>query len=62
MRAVALVGEDPSFLRTERDGAGWRTAGLGAAYPDCTPPRRWGELGRCWDGIEHAVVDATGQY
>lgn len=61
VRAVALVGEDAGFLRAERDGTGWRTAGHAAAHPGYAPARMWGELGVCWAGTEHAVVDVTGQ-
>lgn len=59
VRAVALVGQDPGFLRAERCEDGWHTYGLGAAHPDASPPRGWGDLGQCWDGVEHAVVDAS---
>ncbi|MBA2309866.1 MAG: hypothetical protein H0W01_11390 [Pseudonocardiales bacterium] len=59
VRTVALAGQDPAFLRAERDAAGWRTEGLGAAYPESTPARGWGDVGHCWDGVEHAVVDVT---
>jgi len=59
VRAVALAGQDPGFLRAERCEDGWHTYGLGAAHPDASPPRGWGGLGQCWDGVEHAVVDAS---
>lgn len=59
VRAVALVGQDPIFLRAERDGAGWRTAGHAAAHPGCVPARLWRELGVCWAGTSHAVIDVT---
>ena len=42
-------------------GTGWRTAGHAAAHPGYAPARMWGELGVCWAGTEHAVVDVTGQ-
>ncbi len=59
VRVVALAGRDPALLRSERDTGGWRTAGLFAAHPRFTPAKGWGDVGRCWDGIEHAVVDVT---
>jgi hypothetical protein len=48
VRAVALAGQDPSFLRAERREDGWHTDGLGAAHPGASQPRGWGELGQCW--------------
>jgi len=61
VQAVALAGQDPGFLRTERRGRYWFTAGAAAAHPDHPQPKGWGEVGRCWNGAEHAVVDVTGQ-
>ncbi len=57
--AVALYGEDPALLRRVRVPGGWHTQGSGANYPDCMPPRAWSAINRCWDGIQHPVVDAT---
>ncbi len=57
--AVALHGQDPAFLRRVRVPGGWHGQGLGAAHPDVTPPRLWADIGRCWDGVEHPVVDVT---
>jgi hypothetical protein len=59
VRTVALHGQQPAFLRAERDGDSWRTAGHAAAHPEGSSPRPWGELGRCWAETEHAVVDVT---
>lgn len=59
VRAVALAGEDPGFLRTERRPDGWHTEGHAAAYPEATPSRGWGDVGRCWDAAEHPVVDVS---
>ncbi len=57
--AVALYDEEPSFLRRVRVPGGWHTEGCGAAHPEATPPKPWQEVGRCWDGVEHPVVDVT---
>ncbi|MDQ3578073.1 MAG: hypothetical protein M3443_10840 [Actinomycetota bacterium] len=59
VQAVALVGRDPRFLRVERRGGQWYSAGLGAAHPESPQPKGWGDVGRCWNGVEHAVVDVT---
>jgi hypothetical protein len=59
VRAVALAGQDPSFLRAERREDGWHTDGLGAAHPGASQPRGWGELGQCWAGVEHPVVNVS---
>ena len=55
-----MAGRDPALLRSERTGNGWRTAGLFAAHPGHLTPKGWGDVGRCWDGVEHAVIDITG--
>lgn len=57
---VAVYGEDPGFLRRVRVRGGWRTMGAGACYADSSPPRPWSELGSCWAGGTHPVVDVTG--
>jgi len=57
--AVAFHGQSPAFLHWARVSRGWHTQGLGAAHPDATPPRPWTEVGRCWAGEQHAVVDVT---
>ncbi len=59
VRAVALYGQDPGFLRRVRVVGGWRTEGAGAAHPECTPPSPWAEVGRCWPQVAHPVVDVT---
>lgn len=61
VQAVTLVGQQPTFLRTERRGGKWYTAGAAAAHPESPQAKGWGDVGRCWDGIEHAVIDVTGQ-
>jgi hypothetical protein len=57
--AVALHGQHPTFLRRMRVPDGWHTEGSGANHPDSTPPRPWVEIGQCWAGEQHAVVDVT---
>jgi len=59
VHAVAMAGSHPWFLRSERREDGWHTAGCGAAHPDSTPARGWGDVGSCWAGIHHAVVDVS---
>lgn len=59
VRAVALAGQDPRFLRSERRADGWHTEGHAAAHPEVSPSREWGDLGRCWAGSHHPIVDAT---
>lgn len=59
VRAVALHGQDPEFLRRVRVPGGWHTEGAGAAYPECTPPAPWVQAGRCWAEAGHPVVDVT---
>ncbi|MDQ3663661.1 MAG: hypothetical protein M3353_03245, partial [Actinomycetota bacterium] len=59
VRAVTLAGRQPWFLRAERHPDGWHTAGCGAAHPDSTPARGWGDVGRCWAGVHHPVVDVS---
>jgi hypothetical protein len=60
VQAVALCGQDPAILRSERTPGGWRSQGAAAIYPDDTPPKPWERVGRCWDGREHPVRDVTG--
>lgn len=60
IRVVAVYGEDPGFLRRVRVGGGWRTHGAGACYTESSPPRPWAQLGNCWAGAQHPVVDVTG--
>jgi len=59
VRIVALHGETPTLLRDVRVTEGWHTEGVAATHPDATPPRPWPRIGRCWDGVEHPVVDVT---
>jgi len=59
VRAVALVGQDAAFLRSVRTSDGWHTEGLGAAHPESSPSRGWGDVGRCWAGEQHPVVDVS---
>jgi hypothetical protein len=60
VQAVALCGQDPTILRSERTPGGWRSRGAAAIYPEGTPPKPWERVGRCWDGREHPVRDVTG--
>jgi hypothetical protein len=57
---VAIYGEDPGFLRRVRVAGGWRTMGSGACHAGSGPPRPWEDLGACWAGAIHPVVDVTG--
>ncbi len=57
--AVAIYGQDPRFLRRVRVAGGWLSQGSAANYPDCTPPAPWTYTGRCWDDVDHSVVDVT---
>jgi hypothetical protein len=59
VRAVAIYGADPGFLRRVRVPGGWHSQGSGANHPDCTPPGPWARTGLCWDGVDHPVVDVT---
>lgn len=59
VQTVALVGQDPAFLRVERRRGKWYTAGHGQTHPDCPQPKGWGDVGWCWAGAEHAVIDVT---
>lgn len=59
VRAVALYGQEPAFLHRVRVKGGWHTRGLGANHPGSTPPKSWEEVGQCWAGEKHAVVDVT---
>jgi hypothetical protein len=60
VQAVALCGQNPAILGSERTAEGWRSRGAAAAYPDHTPPKPWDRVGRCWNGNEHPVRDVTG--
>ncbi len=57
--AVAVAGQDPGFLRAERRPDGWHTEGHAAAYPEVTPSHGWDDVGRCWAGAHHPVVDVS---
>jgi len=59
VRSVVMVGQQPDHLRAERVDDGWHTRGLLANHAEHTPPRPWSELGRCWAGTKHAVVEAA---
>ncbi len=61
VRVVTLHGRNPTLLRDVRMRAGWHAEVVAAAHPDTSPPRPWTRLGRCWDGVEHPVVDVTRQ-
>ncbi len=58
---VALYGHDPAFLRRVRVPGGWLSQGSGACHPGCIPPNQWQDIGWCWAGVQHPVVDATGR-
>jgi hypothetical protein len=60
VQAVALCGQDPEILRSERAPGGWRTRGAANSYADCTPPRSWEHVGFCWNRRDHPVRDVTG--
>lgn len=58
---MVLYGDEPGFLRRVRvPGQGWHCEGAAAPYPERTPPKPWPMVGRCWAGVQHPVVDATG--
>ncbi|MGI9001268.1 MAG: hypothetical protein ACR2GH_06335 [Pseudonocardia sp.] len=57
--AVALLGRDPGFLRSVRVLGGWHTRGAAATYADLALPEPWAQVGCCWDGVEHPVLDVT---
>jgi hypothetical protein len=59
VQAVALCGQDPKILRSERTPDGWRTQGAAANYADHTPPKPWEQVGRCWNRRDHPVRDVT---
>jgi len=59
IRAVAIYGDAPAFLRQVRTSGGWHCQGSGANHPDHTPPIPWRRAGRCWAGTYHPVVDVT---
>lgn len=56
--AVALYGQDPECLRRVRRREGWCHRGSGVRHP-AGPAVSWVDVGRCWAGVDHAVVDAT---
>ncbi len=57
---VAVHGEDPWFLHRVRVDGGWHTRGAGSCYAESSPPKPWNQIGTCWAGAEHPVVDVTG--
>jgi len=57
---VAVHGEDPWFLHRVRMADGWRTHGAGSCYAESSPARPWAQIGTCWAGADHPVVDVTG--
>jgi hypothetical protein len=61
VRAVALVGADPSLQRAVRIGHDkWVERGTKVNfYADRTPPMRWHQVGLCWANRSHPVVEAN---
>jgi hypothetical protein len=51
VQAVALCGQDPAILRSERTPDGWRFHGAAATYPDLIPPKP----GSAWAAAGTAV-------
>jgi len=57
IRAVALVGQDPTLCRAVRVPIGWSERGdLVNFYLERTPPLPWWRVGECWAGEFHPVV------
>jgi len=56
---VARAGDNPRSMHLVRLGEGWSEHGSRVCYPDVLQPMPWAKVGRCWDGVHHAVVDAT---
>jgi hypothetical protein len=59
VRVVVVVGDDPSYLRMQRVPGGWHGQGAAATHPELTAAKPWSAVGRCWDGRQHPVIDAT---
>lgn len=57
--AVALAGDNPRLMYLVRRPEGWSQQGVRVYHPDVIRPMPWTDVGRCWDGVHHAVVDAT---
>jgi hypothetical protein len=61
VRVVVRYGEAPELRRAERVKNGWTEHGAKVNfYRDRTPPMPWAEVGTCWAGTHHPVVDGTG--
>jgi hypothetical protein len=57
---VVRYGEAPELRRAERVENGWTEHGPKVNfYSDRTPPMPWAEVGTCWVGTHHPVVDVT---
>jgi len=56
---IVLNGDDPQSMRIMRVPGGWHAQGTAASHPELTAPEPWTEVGLCWAGREHPVVDAT---
>jgi hypothetical protein len=56
---VARWGEDPRLRRAARITYGkWAELGhMVNFYADRTPPLAWNEVGECWAGTRHPVVE-----
>jgi hypothetical protein len=61
VRVVVRYGEAPELRSAERVKNGWTEHGAKVNfYRDRTPPMRWAEVGTCWVGTHHPVVEVTG--
>jgi len=59
VRIVAFAEDDPAVMRMVRVAGGWHGRGVAAPHPDRTGPEPWAQVGLCWAGREHPVVDVT---
>ena len=59
VKAVTITGQDPAFLRMEREPGGWRYAGAAASHAHLDQPSKWSAVGLCWANSEHPVVDVV---
>jgi hypothetical protein len=56
--AVARYGQSPQLRRAVRVPGGWAEVGsLVNFYIDRTPPLSWREVGTCWAGVRHPLVE-----
>jgi hypothetical protein len=61
VRAVAIVGADPSLQRAVRIGPDkWVERGSKVNfYADRTPPMPWYQVGFCWANRSHPVIEVN---